>query len=178
LKLTINYDLLRKIKETNTGFSLHRSVKTVLLKTLIGMAIVTPLNIISSEPNGTIKDLIWFLSYFSTTEVIFNLIFSKTNKLYATNELRKLSLFLTSINIPTNYDLLLESYVYDTDYELEFNDKSIPSLKQNKYIMIPVQIDGEEKEVSIVQEHIIGSKEYTISYGSPKKVLKLAKSAI
>lgn len=44
--------------------------------------------------------------------------------------------------------------------------------------MVPTYDKGEKKEVSLVQEHVIGSKEYTISHGTPRKVLKLAYNPI
>ena len=70
-----------------------------------------------------------------------------------------------------NYNLLCEAYLYDTEYSLNTEGK-VPAIEQKKYIMVPVWEYGEEKEVSIVQEHILGTKEYTISCGSPRKSFK------
>lgn len=46
--------------------------------------------------------------------------------------------------------------------------------------MVPVIENGEEKEVSIVQEHAIGSKTYSLSIGEPtkQKVFKLATNSM
>lgn len=89
-------------------------------------------------------------------------------------ELKKLATDLNRINVPTNVDLLLESYKYETEYLLN-TDSSFPKIQKNTYFMVPIQQDGEQREVSLVEEHIIGENDYTISYGSPKKVLKLSK---
>ena len=81
---------------------------------------------------------------------------------------------LKDINISTSYELLLDSENYKTEYKLKFDEAKIPYIKQDKYINIPVYNDGDIKEVSLVQEHVIGSKSYSLSYGSPSKVLKPA----
>ena len=76
---------------------------------------------------------------------------------------------LRDINVNTNCELLLESYVYDTKYKLGFNDKLLPYIKKDKYIMVPAISNIGKKDVPLVQEHIIGSREYSISHGTPKK---------
>lgn len=87
-------------------------------------------------------------------------------------QLKVLVSSLRKINVNTDYDLLLKSYNYETKYKIEFNESFIPRLKQEKFIMVPVHELGEEKEVSLVQEHIVGSMSYSLSYGSPQKALR------
>ena len=48
---------------------------------------------------------------------------------------------------------------------------------EEKYILVPTNdFNNNIKNVSIKQEHIIGSTDYVLSIGSPKKELKLAYS--
>lgn len=78
---------------------------------------------------------------------------------------------LKDIDVNTTGDLLLDSYKYKTEYEIKRNEKNLPILEQRKYIMVPTK--DTNGEVSLLQEHIIGTGDYSLSYGSPKKVLKL-----
>jgi len=50
---------------------------------------------------------------------------------------------------------------------------------EKKYINVPVYDSiGDIKTVSIEQEHIIGSKQYVLSLGSPNQVRSLAPQAM
>ena len=85
---------------------------------------------------------------------------------------------LNYLDINTRYELLQEAYLYKTSYKINKNLKNMPILIQNKYLMLPV--NTKEEEISLVQEHIVGTNNYYLSYGSPdkKKVLKLATNQI
>lgn len=85
-----------------------------------------------------------------------------------------LSLRLESIRVSTDAELLMESTEYHREYKLVLNENKLPQILQSKYIMIPTFDDGQIKDESIVQEHIIGSKEYVLSKGSPVKQYKLS----
>ena len=92
------------------------------------------------------------------------------NKTKALEDIKRLAIQLKDLNISTGKELLMDSYVYEKEYKLvNKEDSIIPKIYQKKYIMIPVYDDGEIKEVSLLQEHIIGSKYYVISYGEPTK---------
>ena len=97
--------------------------------------------------------------------------FNKDNVLI---ELKELASLLRSHYINTDYELLQKVYEYETNYKFVLDENKIPRLKQDKYIMVPVVDRDGEKEVSLVQEHLIGSNDYELSYGSPtkSKVLK------
>ena len=180
MKIKINYDLLSKIQETNTG-SLQKTVKTILLKTGITMTIIGVLDTVSSYStenllNEILGGLGICLTIHTSGTLLTNLMSSKLNKIAALKDLMTLSLLLNNININTNFILLLKSYKYKTEYKINSDEDSNHKLVQKKYIMVPVHDSGEEKEISLVQEHVIGTKEYSLSYGSPKKakVLRLA----
>ena len=97
----------------------------------------------------------------------------------ATSRLNTLVSQLNDLNVNTDYDLLLQSEHYETKYKIKLNEKKLPYLLESKYIMVPTySYSGEIKDTSILQEHVVGSKEYVLSLGSPQKKLKLAYSGI
>lgn len=175
MKIKINYDLLERTKEANIGYSLVRTSKKALNLTLLATLISTPFRITRDglTLESTVKDFFLYLML-SIMNKSLDLIFTKANQEEAIKDLKKLSLLLGDLNMCTDYELLLEAYKYSTEYSLEFNEYYLPCLKEEKYIMVPVYDNGEVKEVSLVQEHIVGKPEYTLSCGSPQKSLKLA----
>lgn len=175
LKIEINYDLLYAIAEANTGLSLNKTANKVFTCASISSIIGTSCNMIAAAPlekslQGIVLYFVWYSILLGSTD----LLLARMNKSSAMKHLKLLSYTLKKINVDTNYELLLKAYKYETDYKFSRDESSIPKLEQKKYIMIPVYENGDEKEISIVQEHIIGTKKYIISYGSPKKVLKPA----
>ena len=175
MKIEINYDLLDKIREAKTGFSLDRITTYAVPRTLGASSIFAILHI--PDPNMLDKVLAvlpYFTLFYAVPTAIASIIMKNKFKDSAIDRLRILSLLLSDINISTSYELLLDSENYKTEYKLKFNESKIPYIKEDKYINIPTYDDGSIKEVSVVQEHIIGSKKYSLSYGSPKKVLKPA----
>lgn len=181
MKLKVNYDLLYKITAAKTGFALDRTRKDVIMHTLFVESFVLPLHILAKSPLETmILSAIGALTTQVTIIGIGDLILKKLVKEASVFELLYLTRCLSQININTNYDLLLNSYKYETEYEFEFNKSNFPQLVQKKYIMVPAIEDGEEIEVSVLQEHIIGSKDYVLSKGKPslQKSLKLVRNSI
>lgn len=95
----------------------------------------------------------------------------------ASNNLHSLVQQLDDLHVSTDYDLLLKSEVYLKKHKIELNEKKIPLIVEEKYILVPTyNYNGDIKDTSILQEHIVGSKEYVLSLGSPKKEFKLAYS--
>ena len=177
MKLVINYDLIDKIREANTGISLNKSSKFILKCTSINIIIGTILSLIPPASTNYFKeelpkDIIIYLIIHTFLTIIREITFSKFLKVWALNDLNNLASRLKDLDINTSYELLLEAYKYKTEYKINTNNNF--SLEEKKFIMVPAYVNGEEKEISLVQEHIIGSKEYYLSYGEPNKVLKLA----
>lgn len=77
---------------------------------------------------------------------------SKTLQESAIDSIRDLSYQFNNQNINTTPELLLNSYVYHKKYKLAMNGKA-----------------GVIRESSILEEHKIGSREYVLTLGSPKK---------
>ena len=90
--------------------------------------------------------------------------------LKSSSKLKKLPSQLKDINVRTDYDMLLKSFIYDKKYKIEFNENKLLSLKKKKYVLVPsYSFDGSEKETSILQEHNIGTCDYILSVGEPDK---------
>lgn len=178
MKLVINYDLINKINDANRGYSLIRATKRALIPTSMVIPLTFGLNMISSFPLNELPELM--SSVFILESGIWGtleLSVSRLTCINSTNDLKRLVEILRNININTDYELLMESYAYHTDYEFNFKeDTLLPSIEQKKYIMVPVYDNGEESKLSILQEHTIGKKEYYLSVGEFKKVRKLVPS--
>jgi len=177
MKIIINYDLFVKIEEAKRGFSLEKTANRVLILTAISTGLAAIIYSSLKEALKEIHNALIIHSLFRIPEI---LILSKLNKRDAAIQLMILSQNLRNINVNTDYKMLLKSENYKTDYEISFDEGKLPRIEQKKYIMVPTYQNGEYEEVSLVQEHIIGSKSYVISYGSPKKkrVLKLSYNPI
>ena len=179
MKIRINYDLLDKIREQNTGFSVIRTRRDNLRYTIVFLPI--DLLIASGDVKQVVATalvrLIWNSIMFPLVE---KCVFPGFNKNRATMQLKELAILLKEQYVNTDYELLQEAYEYETNYKFILDDDKIPRLKQEKYIMVPVVDRDGEKEVSLVQEHLIGSNDYELSYGSPSKskVLKPVSNGI
>lgn len=169
MKININYELIDKIKESKTGFSVKRyKNKLGIYLGLIGFARFSAI-VIANQPifeaiEGMIFPTMYGASYFGLSD----LAVSKYNKIRAEEELSTLSTRLKDILIETDPTLLQDSYPYKTEYKVDFSSFP-PHLEQTKYIMVPVHNDWGNNERSLMQEHIIGSRDYALSYGEPEE---------
>ena len=173
LKLVINYDLLSKIQQAKKGFVLNKAVKRIGEASLISLTIQNSIFILFSLSKEQLLHFSLLQIFYQIALGIFGeFLLVKITKEYSIETLKRLSESLKKLDINTNYELLLNSYKYKMEYE--FRKSSFKKLNQKKYIIVPIYINGEEKEISLVQEHIIGSKEYYLSVGEPDKILKLS----
>ena len=79
----------------------------------------------------------------------------------------------------TDIDLLLQSELYHKKHKIEFSEKKVPILMEEKFIYVPTyKYDGEVDVTSVQQEHEVGSREYVLSLGSPKTVHQVSFSQI
>lgn len=169
MKIVINYDLLEKISEAKTGLSLIKTSKKVLLKATRTEIFYIILSLIYSLPI-TIKNSIQAYCFYLALHLISETVDINKNKIKALEEIKRLALKLSDLNICTEHELLMGSYVYEKEYELVNEENSIlPKICQKKYIMVPVYDNGKTVETSLLQEHIIGSKSYILSHGEPSK---------
>ena len=176
MKLQINYDLLEKITLADKGFTLKKNISRILFYTTFSTAFYLGMASVTKIEPVLIRQILLALATNTSFVGITSSIDSKQNKEKAMKHLQLLSKYLEILNIETSDILLIQSYKYHTDYELDENNP----LKINKkeYIMVPAYDNGKEKEISLLQEHIIGTNKYTLSCGKPNKVLKLANNPI
>lgn len=102
-------------------------------------------------------------------ELLPELLFRNSTKQIAIQNLKDLSYQLKNIFVDTDYEKLQETQLYKTEYDVRFEDSIFPEIMQKKYMMVPINNDWGNNERSLMQEHIIGSREYALSYGEPEK---------
>lgn len=169
MKIVINYDLLDKIREAKTGVSLIRSVKRTLFYTGVQSPFIFVDNTISKDSiESIIFDILICLSAHTIFTGLNATALAKIYQYLAINTLDSLLLELNTNCINTNQDILIGSYKYDTEYDFSFYAFP-PQIEQKKYIMVPVDDDWGKREISVVQEHIIGTNKYVLSLGTPEE---------
>lgn len=182
MKIKVNYDLIDKIKESKSGISLKRSSKRLLLTTGFTTLLSVPSFFVAENPVEKLKSCLSIaLSVGFVYRIMYDVFFYR--ELYkdrSLDELKKLVGLLRKNYINIDYELLQSASEYDRSYSVVLDDNKNLRLKQDKYIMVPVVDRFGKKEVSLVQEHLIGSSEYELSCGSPSevKVLKFAYNGI
>lgn len=170
MKIVVNYDLVDKAREAKTGFSLNKYWKKVGLCTgFVGSIKGIEVACGVTEPDVAILTtsalFLSYLAYFGlNTRVLADLY-----KSVSINELNKLSSRLSDIFVDTDADLLMGTSALKSEYEIILNDSSIPVLKQKKLLSVPVYSDWDNNYRELMQEHIIGSKEYILSHPEPEE---------
>ena len=171
MKLIINYDILEKINVAKTGMNLNRAMKDTGHLLLAYAPFNIGINLLQNTPEEMIPEFLCAVGMFSFIHTFPCVVLAKPQKEKATRELKILVTDLEKINIYTTKELLLDSKKYKTEYELINDENEKKQIKQNKYILVPTK---NEDEISVLQEHIVGSEDYSLSIGEPKKVYKLA----
>lgn len=186
MKIVVNYDFFKRVKLLNNPDSRLTIVKIRTKELFIkDLPILTFLNFTLTYPHisnfiyFTILDYLCFSFFYDLSikkynEDIFTIkVLNKYSK-----ELAKLASMFNKFNIYTSYDLLLETELYHKETNLIFNN-GLPKLVEKKYLNIPTYtITGDIEPVSIEQEHIIGSKQYVLTLGSPSNVHDYAPNPI
>lgn len=175
MKIVINYDLLEEIFKEKHGFSLIKSTKKIVAVFAITCCIVLPLTAINTDHikfvnylNNLPLEFLMAMGFLIPFDAALDKMMKPVRELNIPPKLSTLPPKLKNLNINTNYNLLLESYKYKTEYEVKSEKGVFPHLVQKKYIIIPT-LDKNKKEVSILQEHVVGSHTYTLSKGKPRK---------
>lgn len=186
MKLVINYDFFEYISKINNSDS-----NLVLVKSRSKRFIKADLpfyTLFCMATGSSLKETIGIVSFeYLFTLALLNLDKVKErNKVLLGQELKKnkyqlisLASKLNDLNISTEYELLLQSELYYKETKFILNDYHLPDLMVKKYINIPAyDYSGDIKPISVEQEHIIGTKEYVLSLGSPKSVRSFATQGI
>ena len=176
MKLVINYDFFNAILDVNEGYTLMKIVRNnkKLMVFETSMFFLSDFLVTRSIPKSLVITLVQDCG--ALTGYYYALKNDK-NDLYeeiAINHLKKLSIKLKDIYVNTDYNLLLQSELLEKNYKIHLNKSVIPEIIENKYVLVPTyDFNNNIKNICIDQEHIIGTNEYVLSVGSPKKQLKL-----
>lgn len=164
------YNAIKDVQEKYTVTKVSRNNNRLLCKLT---SIATLLSLATFDGDYFIKfAVLTFVIVFSTfsLNMLFYLLYGDLYKEDSKRNLERLVLLLNTVNVNTSYDLLEESECYYRKYKFKFNKDKILQVLESKYILVPVYgINGDTKKISILQEHVVGSKEYVLSMGSPKK---------
>ena len=177
MKLMINYDFFNKIRNVREPLSPLKIIRNEKKGYIVRYSLLTII-IWAPAKDITITSILPVLFGIQISlEFLFLKLLGDIYVDEAKDDLKMLIPQLRDLQINTNYELLLKSELYQTKYKIKFNEKKLPYILQSKYVMIPTyNYNGDEAETSILQEHVVGTKEYVLSLGSPKKQLKLAYS--
>ena len=183
MNIVINYNFVNAVKDINEGF-----IPSKVVRNNLNMWIKFNLPFLTSLEIAVTKDK--FFKYYPVA-IAFHLLFvfeaelikyKLLGDLYkdiADLRLKTLVSMLNDININTDYSLIKDSKCYHTVRNLKLNEKKIPQIVESKYILLHAYDNkGDIVETSLLQEHVMGSKQYVLSMGSPQKALKLAYSKI
>lgn len=169
MKIRTNYDLIEEATMANKGFSVKRYAKTVLKASAIGTAIFLPLQTIDGITLAeTVQTVVKSLEIYAGLYGMYSVFSRGIEQASAIDNLNFLSLKLDNIYVDTNANMLAEAKPYKTEYKLNFSSFP-PQLEEKKYIMVPVFSNWDNNERSLLQEHVVGSRKYDLSYGEPEK---------
>ncbi len=172
MKIRINYDLIDKVSEANKGYSLKRCVKRTMGAFGISSAVTTPMTLARDQADFLIFGYLIQMMVHTSATLSYTIPFIDISKKLASKNLHKLANELHAININVNYEALLDAYKDSCEYKLNTDGKL--EVLQKKYITVPYHTECfGDGEVSLLQEHIIGSRDYDLSFGSPQKKEKI-----
>lgn len=182
MKIKTNFDILDIIDNSKNGISGGKLMTEAAKEfPLLFFAPIVPFTLGILKDSEVLTDLI-MLGGSTASIYVFSSISSKFIKQDTINkaedDLQKIVNELVYLEVKTSKELLKESKVNEVDYKIEYVDNSrLPKLKQYKYIDIPLSNGYEE---TLLQEHVIGDKNYELSVNSPikKENFKLVKNNI
>lgn len=183
MKLVINYDLIKEIQNAKEPFTFVKDIKNrptyyISMEVLFTSMDLQSLNfslLQSLLSNLIILDVGFVISKKIVSKICGYDVDPYREKAY--NNLSHLVPQLSDLNVHTTYDLLLESEQYHKTHKIFLNENKLPSLLEKKYILVPTyDYLGEIQSTFILQEHVVGSKIYVLSLGSPTKEYRFAYS--
>ena len=179
MNLIINYDFFNAIKDVNEPISPYKVMRNnKKFNAFVALPWFLIYNLFQYKDNlmYILLNLPIEFGVLTSLETVENALFHKDKyKDRAMNRLKELVGELNNLNLDTDYDLLLNSQMYKRKYELHLNKDKLPILLESKYVLVPTyNFNGDVKDTSIKQEHVIGSSTYVLSLGTYNKERKLA----
>jgi len=181
MKLIINYDFIDAVRNANDSYNIYKIARNSKKE----WSYLVPFwTVIDYAIWKNIPDTITWLNIQLGIDILSRTLENKITgidkyEIKACKNLKQLVSHFNDLNISTDYDLLLQSELYKKNYNIGLSDEKLPFLKEAKYIYVPCyKYDGDVEVTSIQQEHVIGSREYVLSLGSPKSSYKYSFSGI
>ena len=177
MKILINYDFINAIKNVNENYSpfkVIRNNKAQWVKFNLPMLAAIEYIAFREEFFKYFPSAVFIHAFLlSGIDLVEYAIIGDKYKMISKIDLINLISKLKSLNVFTSYELLKKTECYNHITNFRLNENKIPQLIDSKYALVPsYNTNGEIIDTSILQEHIIGSNEYELSIGVPKKVLK------
>lgn len=172
MKLVINYDFFNEVKNVKESYGVLKVVRNNNMRYIkqIPMWGLIDYALIQNIPSASLILLFQYMLMISGDMLADKACGIDTYATFASKKLKKLVSDLEELNVKTNYDLLLQSKLYDKRYKIDFNNDNLPIIKHEKYLYVPsYNFDGKIKDTSILQEHMLGSGNYVLSVGEPEK---------
>lgn len=182
MKLRINFDFFEKIKDVKEPHNPLKIIRNNKEYIVMYLSFWTTFDLLAFDSFNEFisKVLVDFAIIFGSAGLtcILELLLKKDDYAkIAVEDLKGLVSSLNSLNLNTNYELLLESQLSCKEYKIVLNKNKIPQILESKYILVPTyNYNNQIKDVSVLQEHVIGSKDYELSLQSPRKSFKHAYS--
>lgn len=181
-KITINYDLYNEILNARGKFIGFKVLRDKWKYALLDIPFFLSLDFLVANTLGDLdipsafveQCLICASMRYLPYQMIKTFLGLDVYKEEATVRLFKVSMLLNTINVITNSELLLNSELDSRNYEIQKDSDNKKVLVENKYIMVPTHNpmfndEGETQMTSLHQEHIIGTKNYSLSVGINQK---------
>lgn len=166
MKIKNDYDLERKIKIADHGIHIEKSLLKQLKYKLGALGTMTGLDLMSL----TQTEVAWLMnvsasSIFYLTTVVADMIDEReVTRKDAEYDLEELTSKLRHIDVKTDPNLLKETEVVKTNYNLYLNEKHLPVLKEYKHVLMPtINEHGYVERKRMMQEHNLLSNEYVLS---------------
>ncbi len=175
MKLVINYDFFKAVRNVNESLTPMKIVRNEYKYAIYTSLWVPTSCLLGNNVAETIKPMLVVHGIYMVMDLMRLSLYKKLYgeekyKFEASEKLKRLPAQLDSINIKTNYEMLLNSELYERRFKIESNENGIIPVKEEKFIYVPSYgFDGKEKETSIMQEHNIGSNIYILSVAEPEK---------
>jgi hypothetical protein len=178
MKIVNNYDLIEKVNDSKGKIDLKKIIFEKIKLTLPYFFLMIGVDYIPGVKSEGIDwgNLIQWITTMLGVQVLMKLGFVFARKystvMSADSELLRLLVKLREAGIKTDLELLKDAKEDTVEYKF-INEDARLKLRENKYILVPTNDGfGGIKDVSVLQEHNIGSKVYVLSLGSPKKYAK------
>ena len=181
-KIIINYDLFDAILNVNgemTPLKIIRNNKKVIA--FWYLPVLTVLNLSASKNLlKTFEMLCMEFGMLIGSALFYNLVIGIDDyKNQSIEDLKTLVYKLKEMYVNTDYELLTQSKLIRRNYQVKYSKENFLAILESKYFLVPTyDFNNNVKNTGILQEHLIGTNEYVLSLGSPKKELKLAHASI